>query len=202
MQRFAIAFILGYILLPSAARSTQTTPPVASSSVQAAIVSAIEKDRRVYGGRTPLPGVLIGVWNGKGESFVRAFGYADLAAKHRLTPADHFRIGSNTKTFVVSVILQLIAEKKLSLNDPLSRFPLGVSVPNGDTITVRELCNMRSGFFEAYDTPQFAHLRMTVPKNFNPHAAAIGFSSSLVVLKNSRSLLASTYVDGRRRDVP
>ncbi len=42
-----------------------------------------------------------------------------------LTTTDHFRIGSNTKTFVVSVILQLIAEKKLSLDDPVSRFPSG-----------------------------------------------------------------------------
>jgi D-alanyl-D-alanine carboxypeptidase len=141
---------------------------VASPSVQSAIVAAVEKDRKTYGGRTPIPGVLIGVWDGRGGSFVRAFGYADLAKKRPLTPADHFRIGSNTKTFVVSVILQLIDEKKLSLADPVSRFPLGVSIPNGDKITVRELCNMRSGLFEAFNTPQFARLNMTVPKNFNP----------------------------------
>ena len=85
-----------------------------------------------------------------------------------LTPADHFRIGSNTKTFVISVLLQLVGEKKLSLDDPLSRFPLGVTIPNAANITVRELCNMRSGLFEAYDTPQFAQLNMKVPKNFNP----------------------------------
>ena len=56
------------------------------------------------------------------HSFVRAFGDADLAKKVPLTPADHFRIGSNTKTFVVSVLLQLVAEKKLRLDDPLGRF--------------------------------------------------------------------------------
>ena len=85
-----------------------------------------------------------------------------------LTAADHFRIGSNTKTFVVSVILQLIAEGKLSLDDPVSRFSLGVTIPNGDNITVRELCNMRSGLFEAYATPQFAALNMIVPEGFDP----------------------------------
>jgi CubicO group peptidase (beta-lactamase class C family) len=46
-----------------------------------------------------------------------------------LTSADHFRIGSNTKTFVISVLLQLVAEKKLSLDDPLNRFSLGVTIP-------------------------------------------------------------------------
>jgi D-alanyl-D-alanine carboxypeptidase len=115
------------------------------ASVESAIVAVVEKDRKLYGGRAPLPGVLIGVWDGNGGSFVRAFGYSDLATERPMTPADHFRIGSNTKTFVVSVILQLIAEKKLSLDDPVSRFPLGVNVPNGGKITVRELCNMRSG---------------------------------------------------------
>jgi len=99
---------------------------------------------------------------------VRAFGFADLSTRRPLGPADHFRIGSNTKTFVISVVLQLIAEKKLSLDDPVGRFPLGVSIPNGNKITVRELCNMRSGLFEAYNTPQFAHLNMVVPKNFSP----------------------------------
>jgi D-alanyl-D-alanine carboxypeptidase len=168
VHRFAAAFVVGCVLLPSVARGAEKTPSAASSSVQAAIVAAVEKDRTTYGGRTPLPAVLIGVWDGKGASFVRAFGYADLAKRRPLTPTDHFRIGSNTKTFVVSVILQLIEEKKLNLDDPVSRFALGVSVPDGDKITVRELCNMRSGLFEAFDTPEFAQLNMTVPKNFDP----------------------------------
>jgi len=118
--------------------------------------------------RTPVPATLIGVWDAKGGSFIRAFGYADLEKKVPLTPADHFRIGSNMKTFVISVLLQLVGEKKLSLDDPLSRFQLGVTIPNAEGITVRELCNMRSGLFEAYDTPQFAQLNMKVPKNFDP----------------------------------
>jgi CubicO group peptidase (beta-lactamase class C family) len=157
--------------------STETSPSpasakaalsVASPSIQSAIVAAVEEDRKRYGGRTPVPATLIGVWDSKGDSFIRAFGYADLKEKVPLTPADHFRIGSNTKTFVISVLLQLVGEKKLSLDDPLSRFSLGVSIPNAEGITVRELCDMRSGLFEAYGTPEFAQLNMKVPKDFNP----------------------------------
>ena len=131
-------------------------------------MAAVENDRKRFGGHTPVPATLIGVWDGKGHSFIRAFGDADLEKKVPLTPADHFRIGSNTKTFVVSVLLQLVAEKKLSLDDPLSRFSLGVTIPNAEGITVRELCNMRSGLFEAFDTPEFAKLNMKVPKDFDP----------------------------------
>jgi CubicO group peptidase (beta-lactamase class C family) len=150
---------------PSSAKLAQS---VMDALVQSAIVEAVENDRKRFGGHEPVPATLIGVWDAKGNSFIRAFGYADLENKVPLTPADHFRIGSNTKTFVISVLLQLVAEKKLSLDDPLSRFSLGVTIPNAESITVRELCNMRSGLFEAYATPQFAALNMKVPKDFNP----------------------------------
>jgi CubicO group peptidase (beta-lactamase class C family) len=148
--------------------SAHEAPSVGSPSVQSAIVAAVEKDRKRYGGRTPIPATLIGVWDSKGDSFIRAFGYADIEKNVPLTPADHFRIGSNTKTFVISVLLQLVGEKKLSLGDPLSRFSLGVTIPNAKGVTVRELCDMRSGLFEAYDTPEFARLNMKVPENFEP----------------------------------
>jgi len=162
------AFILGVVLPSPIGGSAEEGSSAASRSVQSAIVAAVEKDRRRFGGRTPVPATLIGVWDGKGGSFIRAFGYADLEKKVPLTPADHFRIGSNTKTFVISVLLQLVAEKKLGLDDPLSRFSLGVNIPNAKNITVRELCDMRSGLFEAYATPQFVRLDMKVPKNFDP----------------------------------
>lgn len=143
-------------------------PSLSSPSVQSSITAAIERDRKRYGGRTPIPATIVGVWDAGGHGYVRTFGYSDLANQVPVTTADHFRIGSNTKTFVVAVLLQLVGEKKLSLDDPLSRFDLGIAVPNAEHITVRELCNMRSGLYEAYDTPQFAKLNWKVPPGFNP----------------------------------
>jgi D-alanyl-D-alanine carboxypeptidase len=96
-----------------------------------------------------------------------AFGFADLATRRPLTLADHFRIGSNTKTFVISVLLQLVDEGKLHLDDPLSRFALGVTIPNARNITVREVCQMRSGLFEAYVAPQFQHMDVTPETKFD-----------------------------------
>jgi len=92
--------------------STQAAQSVADPSIQAAIVAAVENDRKRYGGHTPVPATLIGVWDSKGGSFTRAFGDADLEKKVPLTPADHFRIGSNTKTFVISVLLPVCSRKK------------------------------------------------------------------------------------------
>ncbi len=148
----------------------------ASELTRHAIDTAVELDRHLYGGRTPVPGVLIGVWDGSGGSYVHGFGYADLAKKRPLTNADHFRIGSNTKTFVVSVILQLVDEKKLGLDDPISRFAIGVNVPNAANITIRQLCEMRSGLFEAYDTPQFEKMNLTPTMKFDPRTV-IGWAA-------------------------
>lgn len=145
------ALVTAGALAPSAA--AQRSPSLTSARVRNAIVAAVQHDRAVYGGRTPVPGVLVAVWDGQGHSFIHGFGYANLATHRRLTANDHFRIGSNTKTFVVATILQLADEKKLALNDTVSRFHLGISVPNAGAITVRDLCDMRSGLFEMYDVP-------------------------------------------------
>ncbi|MBV8149218.1 MAG: beta-lactamase family protein, partial [Candidatus Eremiobacteraeota bacterium] len=164
-----VLFALAGGAAPAAIGSTTSASSVTSPAVQRAIVAAVENDRKAYGGRRPVPGVLVGVWDGRGASFVRTFGYADSASRRRLSPADHFRIGSNTKTFVVAVILQLADEHKLSLDDPLSRFNIGVAIPNAAKITIRQLCNMRSGLFEAYNTPQFDRMNVTSETTFDPH---------------------------------
>jgi len=151
-------------------------PSAGDPHVQAAIVAAVTKERTVYGGVTPVPAVLVGVWDGSGNSYIHAFGDADIATHRALTPQDHFRIGSNTKTFVISVLLQLVDEGKLSLDDPLSKFSLGVTVPNAEHITVREMCQMRSGLFEAFDSPEFEHMHLKPDMVFDPRTV-IGWAA-------------------------
>lgn len=170
IARTRAALLAGYALaLFASPRAVSAEPSRAMSTVvRNAIAAAVEKERKAYGGRTPVPGVLVGAWTDTGESYVRAFGYADLGKRRLLMPADHFRIGSNTKTFVISVLLQLVDEGKLRLDDPLSRFALGVTIPNARNITVREVCQMRSGLFEAFDTPEFNRINMTPESKFEP----------------------------------
>src|SRR5271155_1961519 len=95
----AATFILVWILGLGAVGGARADVSVASPSVRSAIDAAVAKERDVYGGSTPVPGVLVGVWDNAGDSYVRAYGTADFATHRALTPADHFRIGSNTKTF-------------------------------------------------------------------------------------------------------
>jgi D-alanyl-D-alanine carboxypeptidase len=115
-----------------------------------------------------VPGAVVGVWvPGKG-AFVKGIGFSDLPTKSPMTIADKFRVGSNTKTFVVSVLLQLVDEKKLSLDDKLSRFNLGVKVPNAENITVRQLCQMTSGLFDVYHAPELDKMEITPRTKLDP----------------------------------
>jgi D-alanyl-D-alanine carboxypeptidase len=168
IRRRRVATLIAALLLCAVARPGLAQPSASDPQLQTAIVAAVEKERKTYGGETPVPGVLVGVWDRSGGSYIRPFGEADIATHRALTPQNHFRIGSNTKTFVISVLLQLVDEGKLGLDDPLSKFALGVTVPDAANITVRELCQMRSGLFEAYDSPEFEHMQVKGDMVFDP----------------------------------
>jgi len=129
-------------------------PPLAAA-VQTAITDAIQKELKAYGGNTPVPGAVVGIWDPKLGSMFRGFGVSDLTAGKTMSVDDKFRIGSNTKTFVVTVILQLADEGKLNIDDTLDKFKLPVKVPNGAHITLRELAEMRSGLLNFYALPAF-----------------------------------------------
>ena len=67
------------------------------------------------------PAVYIGVWDPRTGLFMHAYGNA-VRGGTRATVADHVRIGSITKTFTATVILQLVAQGKLSLGGTVARY--------------------------------------------------------------------------------
>lgn len=67
-------------------------------------------------------------------------------ADGRLTAKQAFRMGSNTKTMVATLVMQLVAKHQIALKDPVQKWLPG-QVPNGSAITVRMLLNHTSGLF-------------------------------------------------------
>ncbi|MGW7520772.1 serine hydrolase domain-containing protein [Streptomyces sp. NPDC054796] len=86
-------------------------------------------------------------------------GVADQATGERARPGDRFRIASTTKTFVATVVLQLVGEDRLSLDDTVEHWLPGVVSGNGNdgsAVTVRQLLQHTSGLHDyAADLPQF-----------------------------------------------
>ncbi|WP_406860924.1 serine hydrolase domain-containing protein [Streptomyces sp. HUAS MG47] len=69
---------------------------------------------------------------------------------------DHYRVGSITKTFVATVLLQLQAEGRLDLDDPVEKHLPGVVRGNGHDgrkVTVRQLLNHTSGIYSYTEDP-------------------------------------------------
>jgi D-alanyl-D-alanine carboxypeptidase len=74
-----------------------------------------------------------------------------------------FRAGSLTKTFTATVVLQLVAERRLRLTDTLDRLlPGGTRMPNADRITLRHLLGHTSG------VPEYTEVLFADPEEFLP----------------------------------
>lgn len=89
----------------------------------------------------------------------------------------HMRIGSVTKTFTGTLILQLAQDGELSLNDKINEYVPGI--PNGKKITLRMLANMTSGI-ASYYTDDFLDQYFGAPETiFTPdELIAFGVSAS------------------------
>jgi D-alanyl-D-alanine carboxypeptidase len=106
-----------------------------------------------------LPGLWLGVWDPTKGVYTAAYGKAvlpDTAA----TVADHNRIGSLTKTFTATAVLQQVEAGKLSLDDTVADVlpDLAKDHPKVGGITVAQLLGMRSGI------PDYANTGLVLNK--------------------------------------
>lgn len=115
-----------------------------------AIISNYEELTDTLVSNNKVPGLIVGVWApDRNLTWIKAKGKANMASGDLMKDYYHFRIGSITKTFTYTVLLQLVDEKLLSLEDKLSKyFP---SFPNADNVTIRMICNHTSGIYN-YNT--------------------------------------------------
>ena len=78
------------------------------------------------------------------ERVAVAAGEADLSTHRKARPDDRFWVGSVTKSFVATVTMQLVAERRLRLDDTLRRLLPG-RIRAGRRIRLRNLLNHTSG---------------------------------------------------------
>lgn len=95
-------------------------------------------------GRDRVPGVAVAVRNGNQVVHLGCYGYANLETGEKITPDTVFDLGSLSKQFTAIAILSLIVEeKKIALDDPLSKFFKGFP-RYADSITVEDLLHHTS----------------------------------------------------------
>ncbi|MCO5970661.1 serine hydrolase domain-containing protein [Actinoallomurus soli] len=149
MKRLVFApLVLFAALLPvSAPTPVQATPATRRTAIQAALNQIVAAGA---------PGALAEASDEDGR-WAGASGVGDLRTRTPMPATGRWRIGSVTKTFTATLILQLIGERKLGLDEPIDRYLPGL-LPRGGQITVRMLLDHTSGLADYSasfdDTPE------------------------------------------------
>ena len=147
----------GFPAAATAAPSTSDRRCTAPVAIRAALRELVEA-HRITGVAAELAGPRCGRWTA-------ADGVADRRTARPMTAGGRIRIGSTTKTFTATVVLQLAAERRLELDAPVERYLPGVVRGNGydgTRITVRDLLRHTSGLpdhVDALDWDAFADWR-------------------------------------------
>lgn len=100
------------------------------------------------------PAAIVGVWAPGEGIWLVAKGKADIETGQLAQIEDKTRLGSITKTFVATAVLQLVDEGKIELDDAANKYLS--FMPGESKVTVRQLLNHSSGIFDAEnDDPVF-----------------------------------------------
>lgn len=88
-------------------------------------------------------------------SYTRTLGFSEIVGDERkpLTAFSRFRIGSVSKMFTATLVLQLIEEGRLNFTDTLDAF--FPQIPNAAKITIEQLLAHRSGISDLTEDPEF-----------------------------------------------
>jgi len=130
------------------------------------------------------PGILAKT-NHNGKTWGHAAGIADLRTKKTMKTDFRFRIGSVTKTFTATVLLQLAGENRLNLDDSIEKWLPGVIQGNGydgKQITIRQILNHTSGIADytqskdvdlmnptkSYTAEEIVKIGIALPPDFAP----------------------------------
>ena len=108
----------------------------------------ILQDALVVGIAIGIPGISVAIGVGDSIAWAGTAGYNDILRRTPVRIDDRFGVGSITKTFVATVILQLVDEGRLDLDKtPQDYLDLEIirAVPNTGTATLRHLLNHQSG---------------------------------------------------------
>ncbi|MFY9737944.1 MAG: serine hydrolase domain-containing protein [Candidatus Cybelea sp.] len=198
-MKFVAAFLIPAFV--AAGAGTQPDPSLLArvdSSVQAIVASA------------HVPSISIAIARDGTLVYSRAYGYANLARHTPATEQTHYEIGSITKQFTATAILQLKEAGKLSLSDTLARW-----IPEyrrAARVTIRELLQQTTGIPEYTDskgfdtmagtrTPSFAAILALVrskPLKFRPGSRFAYSNTNYIllgeILERASGISWETYV--------
>jgi D-alanyl-D-alanine carboxypeptidase len=102
---------------------------------------------------TGVPGIIVRVKDAHQAARSHVAGVAEVVTSIPMRSSARYRVGSITKTFVATIVLQLVGEGRLRLDEPVAERLPGL-LSNGARITVRQLLNHTSGLPDYIEDPE------------------------------------------------
>ncbi|MCC8246098.1 serine hydrolase domain-containing protein [Saccharothrix luteola] len=183
MSRRLLTGVAGGVVLAVTAAVTTPVTAVAAPVDHAATQAVLDRYQAQAG-----PGAAVDAGD-DAQAWTLTSGTAEIGRHRPITSTEHFRIGSQTKTFTAAVVLQLVDEGRVVMDAPIGRYLPGVVTGNydGDVITVRRLLPHTSGMVRdvrdaaanpdgSYAPAELVRSAMDEPAQFAP-GAGLGYSN-------------------------
>ncbi len=170
------AMVAGAVISCSTEKSADNPTSTSDKVMDSAITGQLDSIIDAAVNSTGIPGAMVGIWGPDGN-YVKVAGVADTATKAPMETDFYHRIGSVTKTFTVTALLQLVDEGKIGLDDPISHYVDGVM--EGDAISLRHLAGMRSGLVDYTTSEQFVMEYLSDPRRAYTPEELVGYVKDL-----------------------
>lgn len=143
MKRTIKLLLLSVAICTALATSAQTI----NSSKLDSLFIALDKANKAMGS--------VSIAQNGNIIYTKAFGYSQISDKGNVAASSKtkYRIGSISKVFTATMIMQLVDEGNLSLSTTLDKFY--PQVTNSEKITVEQLLSHRSGIHSFTDDPEY-----------------------------------------------
>ncbi|UEL35453.1 beta-lactamase family protein [Rhodococcus sp. C1] len=170
------AMVAGAVISCSTDKSADNPTSTTDKVMDSAITDQLDSIVDAAVNSTGIPGAMVGIWGPDGN-YVKVAGVSDTATKAPMETDFYHRIGSVTKTFTVTALLQLVDEGKIGLDDPISKYVDGVM--EGDAISLRHLAGMRSGLVDYTTSEQFVMEYLSDPRRTFTPEELVGYVKDL-----------------------
>ncbi|MEM7586286.1 MAG: serine hydrolase [Acidobacteriota bacterium] len=169
-KQIALTAVLFIVCPLASATDDLAQAPAVADAI--ALLELWTEEQRAY---QALPGLAIGVVHDQDLIWARGFGVRDLESLEPVTPDTVFRVGSVTKVFTATAILQLRDRGLLRLDDPVAQhlpwFSIHSDFEGEPEITVRHLLTHSSGlpreaafpYWTTHEFPTREELQAVVP---------------------------------------
>lgn len=168
--------LLSASLLIAAVPASAQTPATRNWNALASGLQAFVDSVHAAGN---FPGATLAVALPDGHVLELATGVSDKTSGAKMTPNARMLAGSVGKTFFAALALQLVEQRKLDLDAPISRYlgdePWFARLPNAHAITVRMLMNHTSGLVRYEFDPRVTEKLTKEPDHVWTPAERVGY---------------------------